>query len=372
MKNEKNILVAKGGADTYYTYLIDFDTAFTHDTRPELGHACGTERYQSPELLAFCAEIVDSDVLTYATDIFTMAIVMHRWWTGEFPKCDDEKLQTGEAVYMDKPLNLSKKFDLRIGANCGATLISLLNWMLQKDTKKRPSANEVYAVLNDEIPVPDEYQIGSDVRPFDENPWGIHVLAIEILSPGELKALGVKSFSKVKVGAGHAAYRYKVVTDDGEEKVLDMDELVCAGYARRRPALIEEPWPEHDIEFLSPEEISEKGYARIAPVELFFRKRYLITMTSGLEIDKSCDWLILEGLARPKPVGPVDVDTPWPEHGTQYVAENMKRLKIKSITRSEIGGEHRYKLVYDIVVDGVQKVNDRVAANNMKLMGLIK
>ena len=106
-------------------------------------------------------------------------------------------------------------------------------------------------------------------------------------------------------------------------------------------------------------------------MQLAFRKRYLITTASGREFDKGYEWLIAEGLARPKIVS-VDADTPWPEHGTAYCNENMARLGVKSISRMEVGGEHRYRIVYNEIVDGKNKVNERVPVNNLKLMGFIK
>jgi hypothetical protein len=98
----------------------------------------------------------------------------------------------------------------------------------------------------------------------------------------------------------------------------------------------------------------------------------MVTMIGGREFDKGYEWLISEGLAHPKKLAETVTDTPWPEHGSAYVAENMLRLGIKQIARVEIGGERRYKLTYEAMVDGKPKVIDKVSANNMKLMGLIK
>ena len=81
--------------------------------------------------------------------------------------------------------------------------------------------------------------------------------------------------------------------------------------------------------------------------------------------------LIENGLAHPKTVV-IDTDTPWPEHGKAYCAENMARLGVKSISRMKVGGEHRYKLVYHEMIDGKNKENENVSVNNLKLMGFIK
>ena len=87
--------------------------------------------------------------------------------------------------------------------------------------------------------------------------------------------------------------------------------------------------------------------------------------------DKGYEWLISTGLAHPKVVM-IEADTPWPEHGDEYCTANMARLGVKSISRMEVGGEHRYRIVYNQIVDGENKVNERVPVNNIKLMGFIK
>ena len=374
---EKNVLV-KENAGGYETYLIDFDTSYAADSIPGWESIGGTDGYQSPEVMLYGSDegAAEPSTITYATDIFTTALIMHRWWTGLFPETDPEAHgKIGAAVYFDKSVEIDKKFDVKIGPACGATLMSLINWMLAKDPQKRPTAKQVISVLSDEIAIPDEFHKGKDDKPFDTSLWSIHVLAISLLSVDELKALGVKSFKRINGGKGYIGLKYKVVLNDGTEKSMSADDLVDAGYAKRLDAEIEEPWPEHEIEFEPADVISSKGYARIRKALQAYNKRYIITMQSGLEFDKGYAWLLSEGLAHAKKLDAavdVDLDTPWPEHGTQYVVENMARLHIIGISRVDIAGEHRYKLVYDVMIDGKQKINDRVPVNNMKLMGLIK
>ena len=372
---EKNVLVKKSGSE-YITYLIDFDTSYCEGEIPAFDSIGGTDGYQSPEVLLYGSDegAAEPSTITPAVDIFSAALVIHKWWTGgTYPNVDfDECGSVGGAVYLGKPVEIDKKFDTQIGPNQGATLMSLLNWMLTKEPSARPTAEQVVSVLKDESAVPEEFHKGSDMKPFDTTPWRAHSLLISILGIDELKALGVKSFKKVSEGGGVKGYKYRVALKDGSEKNLTCDELVAAGYASKLDAILEEPWPEHEIEFESPSVIASKGYVRIRKAEQGFRKRYLITMEYGLEIDKGHEWLISQGLAHYKVRDDIVADTPWPEHGTEYVKINMTRLHIISVSRVEIAGEHRYKLVYDVMIDGKQKVNDKVSANNMKLMGLIK
>ena len=290
--------------------------------------------------------------------------------TNKFPGIDLERGSVGAAVYLDKTVTIDKKFNVQIGKNCGATLQSLINWTLAKDPAARPTAKQLVEVLSDRLEVPEEFHKGSDAKPFDTQLWDAHKLVAELLPASELKK-SLKSLKRINESTGSAGLKYRVVTTAGKEKILTISELCEAGYANAKGAMVEDPWPEHGIEFVSPEEITKKGYAKIRRVTLAFRKRYIITMASGREIDKGYEWLISEGLARPK-LAEVEADTPWPEHGKAYSVENMARMGVKSISRVEVAGEHRYRVVYNQIIDGKNKTNENVPANNLKLMGFIK
>lgn len=369
---EKNFVIVKDGGK-YVPYLIDFDSSYITSAIPVWDGIGGSEGYQSPEVLLYGSDegAAESDTITTATDIFTLAVVMHRWWSSAFPSFDLDGGSVGAAVYLDKAVTIAKKFDVVIGDNCGATLMSLMNWMFAKRPSERPTAEQVIAVLSDNLEVPEEFHKGSDVKPFDTELWAAHKLVAELYTVATLKKKGVKSFKRVNTGCGSKGLKYQVALSDGSNKTLSIEEVIESKFAKAITASVEEPWDEHSIEFVSPEEISANGYAKITKIQLAFRKRYMVTTNSGLEFDKGYDWLISEGLARPK-VGEIDADTPWPEHGSSYVPETMTRMGVKSISRVEISGEHRYKVVYNELVGGKNKVNDKVSGNNLKIMGFIK
>lgn len=368
----KNILVSKKSG-AYVAYLIDFDSSYPADSIPDWEGIGGSEGYQSPEVLLYGSDegAAPKSTITYATDIFSLGVVFHKWWAGCFPGIDLEHGTVGAAVYLDKAVTIDKKFNIRIGKNCGATLLSLINWMFAKAPSDRPTAQQVTDVLADKLEVPDAFRKGNDDKPFDTELWDAHKLIAGLAAVDDLKSKGVKSLKRINEGSGSASLKYRVVMKDGTERTMTVSELCDAGYAKGKDAEVDAPWDEHMIEFEPAAAIARKGYAKINKALIFFRKRYLITAASGREIDKGYEWLIAEGLAHPKTVA-VDADTPWPEHGTAYCAENMARLGVKSISRMEVGGEHRYRIVYNEIVDGKNKVNERVPANNLKLMGIIK
>ncbi|MCH5159929.1 MAG: protein kinase [Clostridiales bacterium] len=367
----KNILVRREKG-VYTPYIIDFDSSYPVDEIPDWESIGGSEGYQSPEVILYASDedAAPKDTITAATDIFSMGVILHKWWVGAFPSIDLERGTVGHAVYLDKAVTIDKKFNVKIGKNCGATLQSLINWMLAKEPANRPTARQVQDVLSDKLEVPEAYHKGSDDKPFDTELWDSHKAVAELLPKDELQK-SLKSLKRINESTGSAGLKYRIVTTGGKERVLTISELCEAGYAKSKGAMLEEPWPEHGIEFVSPDEIAKKGYGKISRAVLAYRKRYFITTTSGRQFDKGYEWLISEGLARLK-LSEVDADTPWPEHGTSYSIENMSRMGVKSISRVEVGGEHRYRVVYNQIIDGKNKTNENVPANNLKLMGFIK
>ena len=371
--HERGVIHGDLKGSVYTPYLIDFDSSYPADAIPDWESIGGSEGYQSPEIVLYASEegASSGDTITPATDVFSLGVVFHKWWTGSFPGMDLERGSVGAAVYLDKTVTINKKFNVRIGKNCGATLTSLIHWMFAKVPSDRPTARQVAEVLADKLEIPEAFRKGDDDKPFDDALWDAHKLIAELLPASELKNKGVRSLKRINEGGGSMSLKYRVVLKDGTENTLTVGQLCEAGYAESKGAAVEDAWEEHMIEFEPAEVIAQKGYAKICRAQLSFRKCYLITTASGREIDKGYEWLVAEGLAHPRTVA-VDADTPWPEHGKAYCAENMARLGVKSISRMEVGGEHRYRIVYNEVAGGKNKINERVPANNLKLMGFIK
>lgn len=365
----KNILFKPSGAG-YTTYLIDFDSSYPTDGIPDSESIGGSAGYMSPEIIAYAAGGCEASDMTVATDIFSLGLIFHVIWSGAFPATGTSAASAGDAVLSGEKLGINKRFNERIGKNKGATLMSLINWMTTLQPTDRPTAEQVRAVLQDRLEVPCEYHIGDDEKPFDTECWDAHKLICRLLSTEALKEKGLTAFKRLNEGIGSTGLKYSVTTAAGCE-IMTVDEIISAGYAEGLDAEVDEPWPEHKIEMEGSDEILAKGYARIKRSTILFRKRYLITTVGGRQFDKSWEWLVNEGLARMKRYERVE-GTPWPEHGKEYVPDNMLTLGITAISRVEVGDEHRYKLVYSEMIDGAHKVNDKVSVKNVKLMGLIR
>ena len=364
----KNIIVVHKAAQ-FIPYLIDFDSSYPVDKIPEWEDIGGSEGYQSPEVMLYGLDegSADKSTITPATDIFSLAVVMHKWWTGVFPAVDLERGSVGAAVYLDAAVTIDKKFEALIGNKHKETLVSLINWMFAKDPHARPTAQQVAEVLDDKAEIPLEYHKGDDTLLFDKELWSAHKRIAELLPTETLKTMGVKSFKRINEGSGSAWLKYCVATNDDKERKLTIDELLKCGYAKIIPACIEKPWEDDQIEFLSENEIAEKGFSEIR--RGVKSGKYRITTASGVAFDKGKDWLIIRGVAKEKIVD-VEADTPWPEHGSTYDVQLMARYKILSISRLEIAGEHRYKYVK--IIDGVEKTFKGIPGRNLILMGYIK
>lgn len=367
---EKNLPVRLEGGK-YIPYFIDFDTAFPACCIPKPDEIGGSEGYQAPEVLLYAMkEGVPPKSITPAIDVFSLAIVLHRRRTGAFPATSMEGGSVGEAVCLGKEVILHPKCDFQIGERFSSSFLSLLNWMLEKEPEKRPTAEQVLKVLNDEASVPFEFCKGMDKGEIQTELWEVHEAVARLYSPAVLKKKGVVSLKKINEGCGSAGYKYLVRRGEKEER-LSVEELCLLGLAARQTPRLDEPWEEDKITFLTPEQMSERGVFRIERVKGAYKRYYVVTTLNGRSLDRSREGLIREGLAFPKQ-REIKMDTPWPEHGSGYSAENMELFGIESISRIEFAGEHRYKIVYHEKEGGRNKTNENVPIKNLKLMGIIK
>lgn len=346
-------------------FLIDFDSSYLSKDIPPWDKTTFSNGYQSPEIAIYTYDLdaAPKSTITPSSDIFTLGLIIHKLWTKNFPLIESSKISCGEALAMGESLSLDKKFNVTIGKKHEATLLSLLNWMLQYDYQKRPTAKEVVLVCSDQMMVPEIYHVGSDKKPFDAL-WENHIKIAELFSVDELKRTGVSSLKRINDGG---FYKYEVTKDD---KMLSytIEELCHANFAKRFHADIDDPWDDHQIAFIDPNEIAKLGYISIKRHISLSQQRYLVKMSSGIAFDKGLQWLITAGLANYQVIENAHIDTPWPEHGSAYAEQLfLDRHQVKEIMRYDDAGEHRYTIIYR---DGTKNLS--VSYKNMLMMGLIK
>lgn len=381
---EKNILIQKSGSELV-PYLIDFDlsypsdyaTRINSDGKPLLGYpVVFSEGYQSPEIAIYNFEdegVVGADTITNKTDIFTLAIIFHRLWTGSFPAVIGDSCAVGEAVYLDKEIKIDPKFDVSLGSNNDCKFSTLLMWMLEKDAAIRPTAQQVFDVLSDKLDIEDIYETSESIAKYDLEPHEVHKLAIEIYTRETLKKKNVKSFLKITDGG---QYKYLVTLKDGSELRLSAEEVIKSGYGKAKKATLGALWEEdaESIEYVSLDEITDLGIVSVEPREARYKKFYAITLRAGGGYTTGRTGLVERGIARYKVLTNAefevtDVDAPWPEHGSAYNTEKLLKRNVIKVEKVIEDGDKRYKIT---ISNDSGKMQNIVKLNYMKIMGFIK
>ncbi|MBR1747937.1 MAG: hypothetical protein IJ735_07005 [Clostridia bacterium] len=380
---EKNFFFRDSGSGIV-PYLIDFDLSYPSDygkRKDEKGRyllgqsAPYSAGYQSPEICRYNGADEDSGAtpedIRETTDIFSLAVVFHKMWTGQFPTVVGDASSVGEAVENDQRIRLDTKFDFDIGPNCENKFSTLLGWMLAKDVDKRPTARQVADAIEDKLDVEEYFEEPGSLSKFDTVPHALHADSVTVRTKDALKGMGVKSFGKVVRGG---EYRYLVKKKDGTEEILTVDELINKGYAEAKKMTVDPLW-ERDAEryeYVDEETMEKTGLARLMRRELGFKKFYYVVYRSGRAMTVGAGDLLREGLTVKKLVELPETesdDKPWPEDGTSYVPAAMAQRGVVKTEKVVEEGVNKYRIT--IVVDGTTKTNV-VKGAFMRLMGYIK
>lgn len=368
----QNFIIVKKD-DNYIPYLIDFDSSYPKNEIPVWNNLGGTYDYLSPESIVYTIKENNSEAktITSAVDIFSLGLCFYKWWANGFPQKNEKYNNVGEAILCDDNITYNKKFDVIIGDKCNATISSLINWMLAKESSERPTAEQVYRVLDDQLEIPDEFINCEGINNFELELWPYHQLIADSLSKKELIAKKIKSFNKYD--NPNVEFKYLIKHRDNSEEILSIFELIDKNLVRIKGAKVSETWPKDNINFVDAITIAKLGYAKIEKIEENFKNSYLITTINGMQYTKGKNFLIANGLAKAKDDYDVKTeDAPWPEHGNHYNLEKMAELGIKNISRIEINGEHRYILTYnDTYDDHTQIVAKGVSIKTLKIMGVV-
>lgn len=358
---EQNIII-----DTNLTpYLIDFDCSYSKSSIPTTEDIGGTEEYLSPEIIAYESGNEEArKEITEKTDVFSLGIVFHRWWTDLFPVVDLEYGTVGNTIMLEKEIIIHHKFDTFIGMKFKATFMSLLHWMMAKNQEDRPSMKEVINVLKDNCSVKEEFHIGSDFKPFDPL-WNVHQNFAELIPIQELKAKGIDSFKQNNERTGSLGLNYILYFNNKHQEKISIIEALEKGYVKKKKLDIDIPWEIHNINFIPEEELLKKGIQKIKRTN---RQRYRLTDIHGREYDCGISTLLQLEIIIVKQ-SQIYSDLPWEEHGKAYNTKVMEQLGIKEIFKVEILNEHKYKIIFH--KEWGKEEIDNISVNNMKLMGLI-
>ncbi|MCR4908876.1 MAG: protein kinase [Lachnospiraceae bacterium] len=267
----KNVLLVKNSAGNYVAKLIDFDSSYFRDEKPD--EVVGTIDYYSPELGVY-ADIEDEEEraeagkkLTEKSDIFSLGLIFHFYLSGELPKPVEltEKLrkraEKGKIIYCWVALNSGCSLKLSPAIK-SPKYISLINDMLNIDPEKRPTAIEVLKRLREDEKAAEEAPPVPAPEGFCE-PWEEHTISFD---EERIKSRGFVSVLRDKMSDIKG---YKFVKPDSSSKFFKEKDLIAMKYAvthkdtpKEPERGIAEPWEEHDITF-DEEVIKAKGFVRV-------------------------------------------------------------------------------------------------------------
>lgn len=332
----QNVLLARNSAGNYVAKLIDFDSSYFVDKKPE--EVVGTIDYYSPELGAYADAEDDREELgakiTEKSDIFSLGLIFHFYLTGELPKPASlterlrKRQEKGKVIYCWIVLNSG--CELQISPEIKSIkYISLIRDMLSLDPNDRPSASDVLKRLRESEPVIEE-------------PWPDHGI---VLDKDKMKTLNVAGLKKVNLSGQK---KYELLFSDGTKQTISKEDLISKGFVKiTAPTSFPTPWAEHSIE-LDIEKIKSRGFVSGEQKEMSGIKGYQLYRSDSTSTFFKVEMLLAMKYAKKKVV-PVSVEpgtaTPWPEHHIEF---DMDVIRAKGYVRFEqksMGGVNGYNFI---------------------------
>jgi len=336
----KNVLLAKNSSGNYVSKLIDFDSSYFLDDKPD--EVVGDINYYSPELGSY-ADIEDEEerremasILTEKSDIFSLGLIFHYYLSGELPEAKSltERLQKrkdkGKVIYCWTILN--NDCELKLSSKItNLKYLSLITDMLEKDPAKRPSATQVLQRLK-----------APDAEGVIEEPWPDHNL---IVDKNKIKNSGYPVFRKITV---LGKKKYELISKEGRRSEMTPEELVSAGFARlAREEKFDSPWEEHNIT-LNEAKLRLRGFVYSDKETQAGVKGYRIYRSDSTGMFFRVEQLIAMGYATKRSEAPrvAHVEAgfcePWEEHRIAFDTDMIKRKGYVRAERTTISGVKGY------------------------------
>lgn len=332
----KNILLVRNSTGNYVAKLIDFDSSYFLDDKPE--EIVGTIDYYSPELGAYADSEDDreemSKKLTEKSDIFSLGLIFHFYLSGALPVPVSltERLRKrqakGKVIYCWIALNSGCELQLSPKIK-SPKYVSLIKDMLSPDPDDRPSASEVLRRLR-------------EAEPVIEEPWPDHAIVLE---KDKLKSDGIVGLKKLNVSKHKM---YEVLFADGKKDKLSKDELISRKYAK---VILTggfcDPWSEHNIEF-DVERIKSRGFVSGEKKVLDGVKGYNFFRADSTATFFKLEMLIAMKYARKliaSVVKDVGFDSPWVEHNIEFDMNAIKAHGFVGVKRDSMAGIKGYRFI---------------------------
>jgi serine/threonine protein kinase len=133
-----NVLIKRTPNNMLTGKIIDFDCSFFEDEGLPDGEINGDMVYFSPEMLK-CI-VGENCVITHKSDVFSLGILFHQYFTGELPGFDESEYDSAaEAVLEGASLRIGNTMDKRID--------EVIEKMLSAEPEDRPELENVFQIL---------------------------------------------------------------------------------------------------------------------------------------------------------------------------------------------------------------------------------
>lgn len=340
----KNVLLVRNSTGNYVAKLIDFDSSYLVDQKPD--EVVGTIDYYSPELGAYAnAEDEKEEYTKYLTeksDIFSLGLIFHFYLCGALPTPASltEKLQKkkdkGKIIYCWVVLNSGCELQLSPEIK-SPKYLSLIRDMLSLDPDDRPSASDVLKRLR-------------EAEPVIEEPWPEHSI---VLDKDKLSAAGIVGLKKNSSGS---IKNYELLDKDGRKQTLTKEELVSKGYTKiTAPTGFSDTWPEHNIE-LDMDRIKSRGFVSSEKKTVAGVNGYMLYRSDSFSKFFKADDLVAMKYAKRK-TGSVDVGTthhaevvsefaePWSDHSIEFDIDKIKSKGFVKVEQKTLSGIHGYNFI---------------------------
>ncbi|MGI8335167.1 protein kinase domain-containing protein [Actinomadura scrupuli] len=140
----ENVVIQQRAANAFHVAkLIDLEDSYLSGAPPECDVITGGPPYCSPELLRYMredGEVHPSDITT-STDVFSLALMTHRYLTGALPQAPSGFESPADVVNARLPLGIDERLT--------PSLRALIEAATERDPLSRPATADFFTALKD-------------------------------------------------------------------------------------------------------------------------------------------------------------------------------------------------------------------------------
>jgi serine/threonine protein kinase len=132
----ENIVIQESRPGTFVAKVIDFDDGYIVGLPPGREEVVGDQRFYSPELMMYIKgnPMVTGDMLTTASDMFALGLLLHYMFACRLPHFDRDKYRWAAEAAVHEELNID---------GVGGPLKAWIEMLTSLDYEKRPLIDDL-------------------------------------------------------------------------------------------------------------------------------------------------------------------------------------------------------------------------------------